>query len=63
MTPIRAMSKKEMADSYGVHVHTFTVWLERAGIIPDIIPREIYIRIRIFTPAQVNIIFDKIGNP
>lgn len=62
MTP-RAMSKKELAASYGVCVTTFTLWLERAHIIPHIIPRETYIRIRIFTPAQVQIIFDKIGNP
>lgn len=60
---VRAMSKKELATSYGVSQTTFTLWLERAGIIPNNIPRETYIRIRIFTPAQVQIIFDKIGNP
>ena len=50
------MSKKELAAAYNICPATFSTWLKRAGIAIDK-------NVKILTPAQVQTIFDKIGEP
>jgi transposase len=54
--PIKAYSKKEMTNMYGIHRFTFLKWIKK---IPEI---EIN-RKRLFTPKEVEIIFNHLGPP
>lgn len=58
-----SMSKKQLAQMYGISRQTFRTWLIRASIIPEVIKADEFDKIRIFTPAQVKAIKDKIGEP
>lgn len=53
---IKAMSKSELSAAYNICPATLNAWLIRAKI-------DINKNIKIFTPAQVKIIFEKIGEP
>lgn len=52
------MTRKQLAAHYGICVRTFNKWIKpfihEIGEIPDT---------KIFTPAQVRTIFEKIGEP
>jgi hypothetical protein len=54
---IKAMNKKQLADLYGVSVNTFSKWLkpfkDRIGKLMGYI----------YTPKQVRIIFECLGEP
>jgi len=56
--PIRTMSKSELAEAYGITRATFMKWLkpfkDRIGY---------HDKGHYFTPKQVSIIFELIGNP
>jgi len=55
--PVKAYSKGELKDLYGVSHYTLRVWLkpfiDDIGIIAG----------GMYTPKQIEIIFSKIGNP
>jgi len=56
--PIKAYSKSQLAAMYGISVVTFMKWLELKGIeIEDILKRKI------FTPREVEMIFNGLGEP
>ena len=63
MEAAKSMSKQQLAEAYGVHQKTLNKWIMRANIVPELITIEVYNRIKVFTPAQVKVIFDKIGEP
>jgi hypothetical protein len=52
----RAMTKKQLADLYGVCIPTLREWWKRAGI-------EIPENVRVLNPAQVALTFEKCGEP
>lgn len=54
---IKAMSKTELCRKYGVCLETLNKWLESIAEI-GATPGQ-----RIFTPAQVRLIFERIGEP
>lgn len=58
--PIKNYSKKEMMAMYGVGRHVFVNFIERAGLMNDI-PN--YKELRNFTPKEVSLIFDRLGEP
>jgi hypothetical protein len=55
-TKPQSMTRQQLADQYNICTITFNRWLIRAKI-------EIPKNIKILTPAQVEIIFSKIGEP
>jgi len=54
---IRTMSKKELCRKYGICIETLNKWL---SLSPEI---EVRKEQRILTPAQIRLIYDKIGEP
>jgi uncharacterized protein YjcR len=63
MTRAKSMTKSELAQAYNVCITTFHVWIRRAGLMNELFTPEEYARIKIFTPQQVQAIFDKLGEP
>ena len=57
---IKSYSKRELIDMYGTTYTTFYTWIKRAGIIDEF---KNYDNIRVFTPKEVELIFDKLGEP
>ncbi len=59
---MRPMSKKQLAASYGVSVKTLNSWL-RPHLQTLGINSDKFRRMRVFTPKQLQKIFDIIGRP
>ncbi|MCO5232843.1 MAG: DUF4248 domain-containing protein [Chitinophagales bacterium] len=57
------MTKIEMAEAYGISKKTLKEWIDRAGLIGEdgLFTFQIYNKIRLFTPKQVSLIVEKIG--
>jgi transposase len=53
----KVLSKKELADMYGVHSATLTKWLKEIKAL-DLRKHQ-----KIFTPLQLEIIFRELGEP
>lgn len=51
-------NKKTLAQAYGVSVKTLCAWLKRAKVPDDILNAR-----RALTPAQLKVIYDKLGSP
>ena len=63
MEAAKSMSKQQLAEAYGVTMVTLNKWIRRSKVVPQVITEEVYIRIRVFSPADIKAIFDKIGEP
>ncbi len=55
---IKAYSKAELAAAYGVSVATFIKWQLQAGI-----GCQIRLYCKIYTPKEVSLIVEKLGEP
>ena len=54
---IKAMTKKELAIAYGIHISTLMKWLKE---IPEL---NLTTYQKLLTPKQIQIIFEKLGAP
>jgi DNA-binding transcriptional regulator YiaG len=50
-------SKSELANQYGISVRTLAKWLEN---IPELVIDK---NVRLLTPKQVKLIYEKLGEP
>lgn len=59
-TEIKSYSKSEMVQLYGTTKFTFNAWIKRAKLDEKITE---YWTLKVFTPKQVELIFDTLGYP
>lgn len=51
----KPQTRKELAAAYNVSLRTLARWFIRAGLVFD--------KTRVFTPKQIQLIFEKLGTP
>jgi hypothetical protein len=59
-TPQTSMSKSAIASAYGISLRLLKIWIVE---MYQIIPQEEYIKQRVFTPKQVQKIYNELGDP
>lgn len=55
-----SMSKKNIADKYNISLSLLQTWIVE---LFKIMPHEEYIKQRVFTPKQVQCIYEALGDP
>lgn len=60
-----SVSKSQLCELYGVNILTLKSWFIRAGLIGEggLFSEDQYRKIRLFTPRQVEKIYQVIGDP